>query len=152
MDKDIYTDIHDNEFMDDLLNHKEFIQYRLDSDGFKEKVHDKQSKSIKQSFTATDKIISPMRLQDKAFIERYLSSTSYQSFISNFMSPLTPYKQILVKWETGTGKTLSALITANNFIECYKNEKIAANTTNIVSIFIIGFTSKIFKSELMKYP
>ena len=64
--------------------------------------------------------------------------TSYQSFINNFISPNTPYNRLLLNFTTGSGKTITSLMTAHHF------KKINQDS----NIIIIGFTKNIFKHEL----
>lgn len=71
----------------------------------------------------------------------------YQNFISNFIHPNTPYPRLYVKWETGTGKTLGSFAVAKNFIEYYKKSQL-----EVGSIFVVGFSEKVFKTELLTRP
>lgn len=83
---------------------------------------------------------------DNRIIEyRKIILNSYQNFVNNFININTPYTRLLLMHGTGTGKTISALNIAQNFIEYYKklNNKIG-------NVFILGFTKGIFKRELLR--
>ena len=41
---------------------------------------------------------------------------NHQSFLKNYISPNTPYSKILLMHKTGTGKTLSSIAIAENYI------------------------------------
>ena len=75
---------------------------------------------------------------------------SYQLFVRNFINPNTPYTRLYLKWETGTGKTIGSLSIAMSFIEYFRKENLAG-MLDIGTIFIIGFSEKVFKTELQKY-
>lgn len=70
---------------------------------------------------------------------------SYQMFVSNFININTPYTRLLLLHSTGSGKTISALNIANEFINYYKRID-----ENLGNIFILGFTKNIFKRELLR--
>ncbi len=83
----------------------------------------------------------------------YLELRSYQFFVKNYLNPNTPYSRLLIKWETGIGKTSGALAIALNFIQFYqKQEEFITDNTSLGSIFILGFTQQIFRNELFKFP
>jgi hypothetical protein len=73
--------------------------------------------------------------------------TNYQHFAANFLNPVTPFKRLLLQWQTGTGKTIGALSIAMRFIDKYKT-----SSTGNSSVFIVGFSKEVFKDELRKYP
>ena len=77
----------------------------------------------------------------------YLQFMPSQHLISNFISPQTPYSRILIKWSTGMGKTLTALFMSLNFIDFYKKLD-----SEIGSVYIIGFSGRIFRNELLTRP
>lgn len=123
---------------EDILKRKEFYQYDLPKI---HKPHDDISKSIIPRFMI-EKMIS-----DGNFLQFH----SYQLFVSQFMNPNTPYSRLLMKWQTGTGKSIGALSIALNFIDYFRREEEQGATT-IGSVFIIGFTSHVFKNELLRFP
>lgn len=76
-----------------------------------------------------------------------------QLFEKNFMNPNTPFTRLLIKDEPGTGKTISSLVIAKNFIDVYSRLYHAVGNTKLVpSVVIIGFTRKIFQNELLRKP
>jgi len=77
----------------------------------------------------------------------YLSLTSYQMFTANFMNPNTPYSRLLLKWGTGSGKTIGSLAIAMKYISFLKQ-----TDPPLGHVFILGFTESIFKNELMRFP
>jgi hypothetical protein len=122
----------DSHIVSDVLRRKEFYQYNLP----KKEVVD----------------IIPRFMLNKLISEgSYLQFHSYQLFVSNLMNPNTPYSRLLMKWQTGTGKTIGALSLALNFIKYFQKEE-AQGITAVGSVFIIGFTSHVFKNELLRFP
>jgi len=75
---------------------------------------------------------------------------NYQLFVSNFINPDTPYKRLLLKWDTGTGKSIGALSIAMNFIKINYHKSQIKEPTG--SVFIIGFNDTVFKNELLRFP
>lgn len=53
----------------------------------------------------------------------------YQRLVSNYINPLSPYKALMLYFQVGSGKTLSAIAIAENFIR-YNNSKIVVITKN----------------------
>jgi len=107
-----------------------------------------KNEQIKQ---LSNRIIPRYILEKEMKRGSFLRLHSYQLFIKNFINPNTPYTRLLVKWETGTGKTIGAISLAMNFIDYYKKEA-EKGSLQIGSIFIIGFSRTVFKKELLKYP
>ena len=56
-------------------------------------------------------------LKDKTVEEIQGLYKSYQVFIRNFFSPLTPYNGLLLAHEMGSGKTCTAFLTITSFLE-----------------------------------
>lgn len=109
----------------DILKRKEFFELRVDPDfNFKNR--------------------------EDIFSREGLLIHGTQQFVRNFMNPDTPYKRLLLKWDTGTGKTIGALASATKFVEAYQN--IYEQDEFSPSIFIIGFTGQNIKQELLKHP
>ena len=121
---------------EDILKRKEFYQYDLP-----EEWHDHLDKSIIPRF-----LINKM-INDN----NYLQFHSYQLFVSNYINPDTPYSRLLVKWQTGTGKSIAALSIASNFIKYFQKEELRGSSS-IGSVFIIGFTAHVFRNELLRFP
>lgn len=53
----------------------------------------------------------------------------YQRLVSNYINPSSPYKSLMLYFQVGSGKTLSAIAIAENFIR-YDNSKIVVITKN----------------------
>ena len=118
---------------EDIINRKEFYQYKME--------HDHLEESIIPRFDVNNMI------RDSSFLQFH----SYQLFVSNYINPNTPYSRLLIKWQTGTGKSIAALAIASNFIKYFQKEELNG-VSNIGSVFIIGFTSHVFKNELLRFP
>jgi hypothetical protein len=102
---------------------------------------------------AEQKIIPRFLIQDAAEKGNYLDLQAHQLFVRNYLNPNTKYSRLLIKWETGIGKTTGALSIALNFIRYYqKQEEYISKELSIGSVFIIGFTQQIFRNELFKFP
>jgi len=130
-----YLDQDDSNIIEDLLHRKEF--YWL-----------KRWDNNKLDLTT----IIPRFLLDSAIKHSMnLTLSSYQQFVQNYMNPSTPYKRLLMKWDTGTGKTIGILSIAMNFINYYRLEKEIGNV-EIGSVFIMGFSERVFKNELLRFP
>ncbi len=100
--------------------------------------------------TPTDfapKYVLSEHLKNSNFLELH----SYQLFVKHFINPNTPYARLLMKWETGVGKTIGAISIAMTFIKTFRQNALIS-TEELGSVFIIGFTKNIFKSELLRYP
>ena len=96
-------------------------------------------------------IIPRFLLDDAIRHSMNLTLSSYQQFVQNYMNPSTPYKRLLMKWDTGTGKTIGLLSIAMNFINYYRLERDVGNV-EIGSVFIMGFSERVFKNELLRFP
>ncbi len=96
------------------------------------------------------KNIIPKFALDKYFKSHgYLSLQAHQIFTKNYFNPNTEHTRLLLKWETGIGKTIAALSIALNFINYYQKEQRYAESDDIGSVYIIGFTRRIFIEELL---
>lgn len=76
-----------------------------------------------------------------------LQLNTYQTFVTKFMNPITMHTALLLIHGTGTGKTISALAAANEFIKQYRKSNLKKG-----NICIVGFTKEIFKNELVMHP
>lgn len=124
-------------FTDDLLIRKEFYWNKIWKN--------------KKEVNLFASIIPRFLLEDSIRKSNNLRLSSYQMFVSNFVNPNTPYKRLLLQWETGTGKTIGTLSIAMNFIKNFKLEKEIGHV-EIGSVFIIGFSERVFKNELLRFP
>lgn len=129
-----YLDQDDPNLIEDLLLRKEFVWFK--KWGVQEQ---------------DDNIIPRFMLSDIIKKNGYLRFLGHQMFVRNFINPNTNYKRVHIKWSTGSGKTLGGLAIAMNFIRNYKLEKELGNQ-EIGSVFIIGFSERAFKNELLRYP
>lgn len=80
-----YPDINDKDFLNNLLNRKEFFSYKIDPE---------------RNFR------DPPESHADALLGKYLKIHSHQLFVRNFMNPNTPYKRLHLMHGTGTGKCL----------------------------------------------
>jgi len=134
---------------EDILKRKEFYKYKIDHS-----VHNNNNNIYERNTHKHDKNI---KIIPKFFINKmirdgnHLQLSSYQNFVKNYINTNTPYSRLMIKWETGIGKTVAGLSIAMNFIQYYQRETLN-DTPDIGSVFIIGFTSVQFKTELLRHP
>lgn len=81
-----------------------------------------------------------------------LNLTKYQKFPTRWINPNTLNERLLLKFDTGTGKTVTVISTALNFVKQYMDAYRTWETDTSPSIFIIGFARNIFIKELMRRP
>jgi hypothetical protein len=132
----------------DILKRKEFYQYKIDPAAKKPRRSDyATSKSNKGEIN-----IIPRFLLDKMISEgNHLQLQSYQTFVANYINPNTPYSRLLIKWSTGSGKSIAGLSICMSFIQYYQKEEALGSLTT-GSVFIIGFSEAVFKKELLSHP
>lgn len=135
-----YLDETDNNISSDIISRKEFLMFKKSVDNIK-------FNNNLQEINNEKNIIPKFLISDNIPESNYLELRSYQMLTRNYLNPNTPYSRLLLKWETGHGKTIAAIGIALNFIDYYKKQDNA-----IGSVYIIGFTQNIFKEELLKYP
>lgn len=70
-----------------------------------------------------------------------------QEFIRIYMSPKTPYKRILLNWQTGAGKTIGAVMISQEFVNIFNKMDLPQPP----SIFVIGFTKTIIQDAMLKH-
>ena len=131
-----YLDQDDPDLVEDLLTRKEFYWLK---------------RWEHKNETIINDIIPRFMLDEEIAKSGYLKLLGHQLFIENYFNPNTDYKRLHVKWSTGSGKTLGGLSIAMNFIKNYNIERELGNQ-EIGSVFIIGFSERAFKNELLKYP
>lgn len=78
-----------------------------------------------------------------------LQLNTYQAFVSNMMNPRSDLRSLMLMHKTGTGKTISALATATEYVRQHQPQ---VNEQSVSSIVVLGFTKDIFKKELLKHP
>ena len=132
-----YLNQDDPNLIEDLLTRKEFYW-------FKRWEHNKTT-------SETHNIIPRFMLDSEITRSGYLRLLGHQQFVENYFNPNTDYKRLHIKWSTGSGKTLGGIAIAMNFIKNYNIERDLGNQ-EIGSVFIIGFSERAFKNELLKYP
>jgi hypothetical protein len=143
-----YLDENDPNINNDILYRKEFQLFKKNIDIINKTNKFKQDDKSKN-------IIPKFLLDEYLKHDNYLDLHSYQLFVQNYLNPNTPYSRLLLKWETGTGKTIGALTIALNFINYYQKEEYMSSSSienELGSVFIIGFTQNIFKAELLRFP
>jgi hypothetical protein len=151
-----YPEIGDDKFNDKLLNRKEFYTFKPDKSGLQKipgSINDGNNKGLlaKVITTLEEKIIPREEMEEGLIENDFLNSHSYQHFVSNFQNPNTNFTRLLVKWDPGLGKTIGALNIAMNFLEYYRRET-EMGIEEVGSIFILGFSYHVFKTDLLKYP
>ena len=135
-----YDSVDDDVFLENISKYKEFNQLRRDP----RKPEDCDS---------VDQTIVPKCMIDRQITKsHYLIPKSYQLFGNMFINPNTSYSRLLIKHNTGSGKTAHALGIAMDFINVYQQETSLGHRT-IGSIFIMGFDNsrRAFERELFRY-
>lgn len=81
-----------------------------------------------------------------------LRLTGEQTFIRNFENPNTNYPRSLIKWQTGTGKSIAAISISSEFIRQFRIRASLGETKPPV-VFIISFTAKeTIQEDMLRYP
>lgn len=140
-----YLDENDTGINEDILHRKEFQIFKKSVEAIKFK-DDLQEKDEKNN------IIPKFLIKNNLPHSNYLDLRSYQMFVRNYINPTTPYSRLFLKWQTGLGKTIGSLSLALNFIKYYQKQQELEESNEIGSVYIIGFTSSIFKEELLSFP
>lgn len=78
-----------------------------------------------------------------------LQLNTYQAFVRNMMNPLSDLRSLLLVHMTGTGKTITALATATEYVRQYQPNR---ESPSVSSIIVLGFTQDIFKKEILAHP
>lgn len=108
-----YPDTEDKDFFEKLYHKKEFYGNRK-----------KYIDDPKEFEAQCDKTADEYELQTQ------------QRLIRNYINPHTPYRNLLVMWGTGVGKTLGAISIAENFREYIR--KIREKTTSRPYIYVVS--------------
>lgn len=132
-----YDNIDDPDLLKNITLYKEFYQLHPDTN---------EKKCIDNGVVSSCYIDKQMALND------YIIPKSYQTFGKTFINPNTEYKRLLIKHNTGSGKTAHALGIAMEFIDIYQHET-SVSVQDIGSVFIMGFESskRAFERELFRY-
>jgi SNF2 family DNA or RNA helicase len=128
----------------DKSNYEYFPDQLHDSEFYKKIYHKKEYYVNRKKYIEhPDKIRESCDAPPEQF-----SLLSHQKLLRNYISPLTPYKNLLIFHGLGTGKTCTAIAIAENFKEHIK--KIRATTNKKPFIYIISSSDaeNNFKKEL----
>ena len=81
-------------------------------------------------------------------------SSPAQKLLKNFMSPMTPYRSLLMYWGVGCGKTLSAVNIAEQYYDTFERRVVVVLSDNIKDNFIkqIYDINKVNQGTGTKYP
>jgi len=71
---------------------------------------------------------------------------TYQKLVSNIISPHTNFQRIIVKFETGTGKTNTAIVSAQQYVDYMRNIGIESRA------IVISFSKSVFVREMITRP
>jgi hypothetical protein len=99
----------------------------------------------------TDNIIPRFLLNESISKGGNLKLLGHQHFVANYLNPNTEYKRLHLKWSTGSGKTIAGLSIAMNFIKNYRLQN-ELGQEKIGSVFVIGFSERVFKADLLRFP
>lgn len=132
-----YVDVDSKEISNDILRRKEF--YALKN---------------RRRYTQDEKIIPLYMVERELSKSNALFFHSYQVFVQNFINIHTPYTRLLLKHSTGSGKTLSAIGIAMQFIDYFKKEEKTISRGEIGSVYVIAFegAQRAFKTDLLRFP
>ena len=108
-----YPDTKDKDFFERVYHKKEFYQNRK-----------KYIDDPKEFEAQCDRTAEEFELQTQ------------QRLVRNYINPHTPYRNLLVMWGTGVGKTLGAISIAENFREYIR--KIREKTTSRPFIYVVS--------------
>lgn len=150
-----YLDATDPKFLQDLLSRHEFYSLKVPVG----------ESSLETNNSSTSIHGDPINEAIELNVDRYLQLHSHQLFVRNFMNPNTQYRTLIVKFMTGTGKTITAIASALEFIKLYKlkyqsiimktgiskqSHMLAANETP--SVIVLGFNPDVFITTLIENP
>jgi hypothetical protein len=119
----LYPDIEDEHFLDRLLAKREFRESK------QEKITDEM-------------------LEDDVCVVKEFEYTPVQRFIAQFMSPKTPYNGMLLYHGVGVGKTCTAVLTAESFLELSPKNKVYILAPPAIQA---GFYRTIFDINRVKF-
>lgn len=122
-DGSLYPDIDDEAFLQKLLKKREFRE------------------------TLQDKI-TDATLKDNVCNVNEFEYTSAQKFVSQFMSPNTPYNGMLLYHGVGVGKTCSAILVAESFLQLSPKNKVYILAPPAIQA---GFYRTIFDSSRIRF-
>jgi hypothetical protein len=76
-----------------------------------------------------------------------------QQFIRAFNNPATPYSRVLVKWQTGTGKSIAAIAMAAEYIRVFRQVARTSGGAVVPRVFVISFTAReTIQEDMLRHP
>lgn len=74
-----------------------------------------------------------------------------QLFIRNFENPDTDFTRVLIKWQTGAGKSIAAISISQEFVRQFRAR--AALGERAPTVFVISFTAReTIQEDMLRYP
>lgn len=98
-------------------------------------------KELASSFT-TSKTVDDLLSKGRLFLH------PQQRFAKNFLNPHTTATRLLLKYDTGTGKTNASLAIAFEFLKLFRNYP----PEEAPLVQVIGFSKQVFHNELLHRP
>lgn len=72
-----------------------------------------------------------------------------QRFVARLMHPSSSARRLLVKFTPGSGKTVTSLLSAMPYLDMQVQRRNSGQETG--RVFIVGFTSEVFRNELLRF-
>jgi hypothetical protein len=74
-----------------------------------------------------------------------------QLFIRNFSNPDTDYPRVLIKWQTGVGKSIAAISISQEFVRQFRLR--ASSGVRAPTVYVISFTAReTIQEDMLKFP
>jgi hypothetical protein len=125
----MYKDIDDDGILDDINSRKEFKML-----------------VSPHKYTAPPGIVPQFPIAEHLKEGRHIRFKAYQLFVQGFMSPNSPYTRLLINHDMGTGKTISAIGVALEYVKYFDQRDRSK------MVYIIGYTRPQFERDLFKFP
>jgi hypothetical protein len=140
-----YKSANDPDFIKDIQSRREYVSLMLDKETL-----DKPNLSHFDGITENNSDEEELR----KVISELMVKTSNQLLIGNLMNPNTKIKRLLLKWSTGIGKTIGALLVAVSMEKLYNKIQEATGilVEKLPNIFVIGNTRERVIDDLLKFP
>jgi len=74
-----------------------------------------------------------------------------QVFAERFLAPETPIPRLLLGWDTGTGKSIAAIVVGQKFAQRFR-EMAQLPPEARPTVFILGFTRQVIQAEMLRDP
>ena len=121
-----------NDFLEDISLRKEFQTFN------------------NQKFDTNSNIEGFLSNVPKQLFLPGLNLSGAQTFIKNFQNPNTSFNRILIKWQTGVGKSIAAISISQEFIKQFIVKKSFGEEPP--NVYIISFTAKeTIQEDMLKY-